>query len=216
MMATNLSLAAVCRHSDRIVNQRERGASLVAALMMLIVTMLLGISAAQIALQGEKVSRNDRDRQVALQAAEAALMDAELDIEGSPDAAKSRSALFASDNILAFPDTGCGSGLGSANLGLCAAAPDTATPVWQGVDFLNDSSNASSVPYGRFTGYAFPAGKGALPAKLPRYIIEPMMFSYKGHGAEKPEVFFRVTAIGFGMRDTTQVVLQTFYRKAGK
>jgi len=208
--------AGAGRRSVRIRNQRQRGVSLVVALMMLVVILLLGISAAQIALQGEKVSRNDRDRQMALQAAEAALMDAELDIEGSPDAVKSRSKFFASDNILAFPETGCGSGLSNTSLGLCAVAPDPATPVWQSIDFLDASDKASSVPYGHFTGYGFPSGDGPLPAKLPRYIIEPMMFSYKGHSAEKPEVFFRVTAIGFGMRDTTQVVLQTFYRKADK
>ncbi|RJG00080.1 pilus assembly PilX family protein [Noviherbaspirillum saxi] len=195
---------------------KETGVSLIVSLLMLIVVSLLGISAARIALQGEKVSRNDRDRQIALQAAEAALMDAELDIEGSPDAAKSRSALFASDNMLAFPATGCKAGVANIDVGLCSAAAEGSAPVWQTVDFLDASENASSVPYGRFTGYSFPAGMGTLPARQPRYVIEPMMFAYKGYAAEKPEVFYRITAIGFGMRDSTQVVLQTFYKKADK
>ena len=55
---------------------RQRGASLIVSLLMLVAVLVLGISAAQIALQGEKASRNDRDRQIAFQAAEAALMDA--------------------------------------------------------------------------------------------------------------------------------------------
>ena len=64
----------------------QYGATLLVTLLMLVVVLLLGIAAAQIALQGEKSSRNDRDRQIAFQAAEAALLDAEMDIEQSPDA----------------------------------------------------------------------------------------------------------------------------------
>jgi type IV pilus assembly protein PilX len=40
-----------------------------------------------------------------------------------------------------------------------------------------------------------------------------MAYNRQGESAEKPSYFYRVTAIGFGVRDTTQVVLQTFYRK---
>ena len=84
------------------------------------------------------------------------------------------------------------------------------------MDFLDESGSASSVPYGQFTGAAFQTGAGPLPARRPRYIIEPMKFTYKGESAETPTVFYRITAIGFGMREQTQVVLQTQYRKGGK
>lgn len=191
----------------------QGGVSLVVSLIMLVVILLMGISAAQIALQGEKASRNDRDRQIALQSAEAALMDAELDIEGSPDPSISRSHMFASDSVLGFPETGCGTGIASVNLGLCAVANKESVPVWQAVDFLNASSSATSVPYGRFTGFSFQTGMASMPAREPRYIIEPVIFTYKGHSADSPPVFFRITAIGFGVRDSTQVVLQTYYRK---
>jgi type IV pilus assembly protein PilX len=44
--------------------------------------------------------------------------------------------------------------------------------------------------------------------------------SYNGEGEgtsmEDMTYFYRVTAIGFGVRDTTQIVLQTFYRKGGQ
>ena len=194
--------------------KRQRGASLIVSLLMLIVVLLLGISAAQLALQGEKASRNERDRMVAFQAAEAALMDAEMDIEGSPDAAASRSNLFSKDSALGFPaegEPGCYAGGGNSHLGLCRRAADGATPVWQTVDF--DEEGGASVRYGTFTGQSFQTGQGPLPAKLPRYVIELMVYNKQGESAEKISYFYRITAIGFGPRDTTQIVLQTFYRK---
>jgi type IV pilus assembly protein PilX len=190
---------------------------LIVALVMLIAVVLLGVSSAQIALQGEKASRNERDRQVAFQAAEAALLDAELDIENSPDALRSRSELFSKDSVLGFPgdgEAGCGSGAANRSLGLCRRAANGALPVWQAIDISDGSSSAQSVPYGTFTGQIFPSGKGSLPARLSRYVIELMVYSQQGENAEKPSYFYRVTAIGFGARESTQVVLQTFYRKA--
>jgi type IV pilus assembly protein PilX len=44
-----------------------------------------------------------------------------------------------------------------------------------------------------------------------------MAYNREGEGASQEDMtyFYRVTAIGFGTRSTTQVVLQTFYRKDG-
>lgn len=198
-----------------IVRRTQQGASLIVALMMLIAVLSLGISAAQMALQGEKAARNERDRQIALQAAEAALLDAETDIEDAPDAARSRSALFAHDRTEGFA-RGCGSGTGNPFLGLCLRA-DGDTPVWLSVDFLDQSNRARTVPYGHFTGQSFPAGQGILPARPPRYVIELMPYNMAGEAATAADLtyFYRITAIGFGMRDSTRVVLQTFYRKHG-
>jgi type IV pilus assembly protein PilX len=61
----------------------QRGFSLIVALMMLIVIIILGISGSQMAINEERGSRNDRDRQIAFQAAEAALKDAEQEIFGA-------------------------------------------------------------------------------------------------------------------------------------
>lgn len=194
----------------------QRGMALIVSLLMLIVVLLLGTSAAQVSLQGEKASRNERDRQIAFQAAEAALMDAELDIENSPDHTKSRSDLFSKDSALGFPgpaEQGCYGGDANRSLGLCRHAPDGAIPVWQTVDFLDDSSTAKSVQFGKFTGQTFQTGKGSLPARLSRYVIELLVYTKQAESAEKTSYFYRVTAIGFGAHDTTQVVLQTFYRK---
>lgn len=192
----------------------QAGASLAVSLLMLIAVLILGTAAANIALQAEKASRNDRDRQIALQAAEAALADAELDIEGSPDAGRSRSSLFAKDKAEGFTP-GCGAGMRNPFLGMCMRSEDGTAPAWQSVDFTDDSSGARTVPYGHFTGMAFQTGHGALPAKPPRYIIELLPYTREGQGAGPDDLsyFYRVTAAGFGMRPTTLVVLQTYYRK---
>lgn len=197
---------------------QQRGASLIVSLLMLVAVLLLGISAAQISLQGEKASRNDRDRQIALQAAEAALQDAEMDIENSPDA-KSRSALFSENPVLTDFIDGCGTGDSNTNLGLCATASPGSAPIWLTVDFTDAAaSSTKSVPFGNFTGQKMQTGKGSLPSKLPRYIIE--VLDYNAAAAvtdiENKKYFYRITAMGFGTRESTQVVLQTFYRKIDK
>lgn len=202
--------------SFRLPSKLQTGASLIVSLLMLIAVLLLGISAAQLALQGEKASRNDRDRQIAFQAAEAALMDAERDIENSADAARSRSQIFSKDSTMGFPgegEPGCRAGTGNKYLGLCKRAPDNAIPTWQTVDFMDDSAGASSVPFGTFTGEVFPVAKGSLPARLSRYVIELMIYNKDGESADQVSYFYRITAIGFGAHESTQVLLQTFYRK---
>lgn len=195
---------------------RQKGA-LIVALMMLMIISMLGISATHIALTGEKLSRNDRDRHIAFEAAEAALKDAELDIENSPDIARSRSHLFSKHSAIGFPEHGgavCNGDATGIYLGLCRGAEPGVAPAWQTVNFLEDGLTASpTVPYGQFTGQTFPVGSGSLPSRLPRYIIELFHHNRPGESADKPTYFFRVTAVGFGARDSTQVALQSFYYK---
>ncbi len=180
----------------------QHGASLIVSLLMLTVILLLGISAAQITLQSEQASRNDRDRQIAFQAAEAALIDAQMDLEGSR-----KKHIFPKNSRVGFTanctDTG-------DYLGLCQASDPGQQPVWEKVNFLKETP---SVPYGKFTGKVFQSGYGLLPARVPRYIIESL--PYIKAGEELDSTIYRITSIGFGMRVTTQVVLQTIYRKEG-
>ena len=199
------------RRPRGIHGRSEHGAALVVALCMLIALLLLGASAARMALQGEKAARGDRDRYIAFQAAEEALMDAENDIEGP-----ARSALFAPGSALGFV-AGCGFGAASANLGLCLPADAADTPVWQQVDFSDvHDATVKSVPYGQFTGAGMATGQGFLPFKRPRYIIELVQYTHEGEDAgPQASHAYRITAIGFGTRENSQVVLQSYYRKLG-
>jgi type IV pilus assembly protein PilX len=199
----------------RVKPKIEHGAALVLVLGTLIVVLLLGASAAQLALQGEKAARGERDRHIAFQAAEAALTDAENDIEGHAGA-PGRSAIFSPDSAQGFVSA-CGVGAHNADLGLCLMAPQGAAPVWQSIDFSGPESDAMRfVPYGMFTGALMSTGQGFFPFQRPRYIIELLPYAQQGADAGlQQRYFYRITAIGFGAQEAPRVVLQSYYRKPG-
>jgi len=197
--------------------ESQRGFSLIVVVLMLVVIMVLGIGAAQTSLVGERSARNDRDTEVAFQAAEAALLDAEHDVFGPNDSARQRLCMFDSKEVTAFV-AGCG-GAGDRQ-GLCAASEPGAAPTWATADF--SAKTGKSVAYGTFTGQAYLEGPhaGALSARAPRYIVEAIRSRggwqaarLESAGARDVTYLFRVTAIGFGMREETQVVLQTHLYK---
>ena len=184
----------------------QRGAALLVTLCIVMVLMLMGVSAVRTALNAERSSRGERDRQLALQTAEAALEDAERDIDGGSNPASKRAAMFAPGSSAGFV-AGCGAG---DNLGLCLRNAEA--PAWQRAAL--DGDGGKTVEYGRFTGAAMPYGAGMLPARLPRYVIELIPYARAGQDAGAPGPnFYRITAIGFGASATTRVVLQSFYLK---
>ena len=87
----------------------QRGFSLITTLILLAVVMTLGIGASQMVLLSERSTRFDRDQQIAFQAAEAALLDAEFDIRGPNSSASQRMTTFSGRlaDLVNFSD-GCG------------------------------------------------------------------------------------------------------------
>ncbi|MEO8938704.1 MAG: PilX N-terminal domain-containing pilus assembly protein [Burkholderiaceae bacterium] len=158
--------------------RRESGFSLIVSLLMLIVIIILGISASQMAVNEERGARNDRDRQIAFQAAEAALKDGEAEISGSVTGCPLRlvpapgtgtqpgGGRAGTSPLVCFNET-AGVGFVSAgttacstndNIGLCDG---TTTPAYLSstVDFYGDAKGANSVPttvrYGQFSSRTF-------------------------------------------------------------
>jgi type IV pilus assembly protein PilX len=167
-------------------------------LLVLLVAEMLSVAAVQMALMGERSARSHRDAEVAWQAAEAALADAELDMT------QIRTSVFDGNNAAAF-SFGCGTS--STTKGLCANA-DSDKPAWLTVDFTDASG--PSVAYGELTGRVFNAGEsGARPAMAPRYVIELVPDT---SGTPGSNYVYRVSAMGFGPRPDIQVVLQMVYR----
>lgn len=207
------------RHQNRPSRHDQTGISLVIVLVLMIATIFLGASATKIALQGEKASQGDRDRQLAFQAAEAALIDAQRDIDVPPGStATPRTYAFARNSAEGFPSDSsvdyCNANSTPGTLGLCRYDPNMPVPSWLAVDLEDTSSSALSVPYGQFTDHVFPTPGGALPSKLPRYLIEPLPYNQPGESTSGPPQFiYRITAIGFGKNSNTHVVLQAFYLK---
>jgi type IV pilus assembly protein PilX len=212
--------------------QRQSGFSLIVSLLMLIVIIILGVGAANMALNEERGSRNYRDRQIAFQAAEAALKDAEQELLGTATTSVAcnpadtahltywgRSADVCFDgrtgniNGLGFVD-GCSTAATSP--GLCETSIGS-TPIWESIgDKLGDSTalgagKAPYVVYGAFTGKTYPTGGVGLPSVAPRYIIERVpKNNLLGASYGPPDTFmYRVTAIGFGPNSNAQVVLQS-------
>ncbi len=210
----------------------QRGASLIVVLMMVTVILVMGVIGARLSLFSERSARNDRDRQIAFQSAEAALLDAEMDIFGPNTNASRRVCIFDSRKPAEFIE-GCGT---DARAGMClnTANPteawktlrtdpaDSSTPLL----FVNDTgtSGKRTVQYGQFTGQTLPTGtSGGFPVRLPRYIIEAVRYAGTGDANDNvgssttPEYAFLVTAMGFGTRVETQVMLQALlYKPANK
>lgn len=193
--------------SPRRARSPARGFSLLLILIMTAVLSLLALGAMSGAIVQERMVGNARDRQVALQAAEAALRDAEAEIEANASAADG------------FTDA-CASGL-------CIAPSDTASgaqsaPRWQSINWVSSQTRT----YGSRTGAAALLGPGNLPlAAQPRYFIErlptlpPEVGSSAcvgGGCANNPgdrARAYRITARGSGLRAATTVMLQSVYVK---
>lgn len=189
----------------------QRGVTLIIVLLILVVVSLLGAGAAQIALMSERGARNDRDQQIAWQAAEAGLIDAEIDMWNNTSA-NTRKSFFDGKTTYVFPDAGCGTT--GTSQGLCASVL-TGKPAWLTVDFTTTGTTAQTTGYGDKTGRNFQSGgAGIQPAQAPRYVIEPIVVApFLGDASTmEREVVYRVTVMGFGPRADIQSVLQMLYR----
>jgi type IV pilus assembly protein PilX len=208
----------------------QSGVSMVVTMLMIIVVASMAAVSARFALSGERSGRGDRDREVAFQAAEAALNDAARDIVGPIPPATTTSTRFASfcSSALSagtgFPSVGeppCN--ISADDLGKCAPKQAESLPSWLSVDWDRDG-----VPIGKFTGNVafYPTGTTTwLPLKAPRYVIEPVPESKKDQGnsitetsvkstqTEEIKWLYQITAIGYGANPETKVVLQQTIRK---
>lgn len=196
----------------------QQGMALVVVLMLLVIVSVLGVAAMRMTMMAERSARNDRDMQVALQAAEEALLDAELDISNKDPG--SRGVFLRESSQVLFVD-GCGSSSDGDNLiGLCQLR-NQGKPAWLTVDFEDDKDSARSVALGHYTGRTFASGSsasallGVRPSRTPRYVIEgikdPVLCRDQGNPSCDKKVY-RVTSMGFGPRPDIQAVVQVIYR----
>jgi len=176
------------------LRHRQRGASLIVALLFLIVLTVLGLVALRSSTLHERMAGNDRDKATAFEAAEATLRDAERDIFVNLSSANAFDAVCTD--------------------GLCLPSTN-ATPRWDGVDW----TDVSSRPYGASSGAgAYPVDVD----QPPRYIVEllPDVPSGAGNSMNSNSrssttggTAYRITARGWGRRPGTTVMLQSLYVK---
>jgi type IV pilus assembly protein PilX len=176
-------------------------------LIMISITFVIAAVSSRVVTLGERAARNDRARQTAFQAAEAALSDAEIDIMGATGVTAVRVAMFGT-----LPaDAGCSSSVDDVppSRGFCGPLD---TGAYKAI-FADESASPQYATFGQFTGRAAQLAVGAagLPEKLPRYIIEKSSVSFRNRAAAagKPFDAFIVTAIGYGPSNSgARVVLQ--------
>ena len=74
----------------------DRGAALLTALILMLAVLMTGIASTRSALQNARAAEYERDRVLAVQMADAALTDAERDIEGGNAPGSARGSCAAS------------------------------------------------------------------------------------------------------------------------
>jgi len=191
---------------------RQRGVALLVALMFLIVLTLLGLAAMRTTTLEERMAGGSRDYNTALQAAEAALRDAENDLKGTG---------ITVGRIIStgsFPGAyiGVGNGFGcntvgatSPNAGLCVIDTEY-RQLYNNTTWI-DWNGTSTVVYGTWTGAAAINGV----ARPPRYVLEWMQFvdtKNKGPNNGASDTYYvRVTARAWGANAQTQVTVQEIF-----
>jgi len=164
---------------------RQRGTVLLMALMFLVVLSMLGLAMVSSTSVEERMARNARDQDVAMQAAEAALRDARIRVTGQYN---SPATPLASYN---FADD-CTSGL---------CSPNATQPVWSA--FSLDASPSTALG----TTTSSPTMQGV--SQQPRYLVERIVIQQPGAsltGTASGVIAHRITAKGVGR--TSSVIVQ--------
>ncbi len=212
------------RHTQ---HHHQAGVVLVIGLIILLVLTLIGVSGMQNTSLEEKMAGNLRDRNLAFQAAEAAMRDAEADIRNTAKTALPRiqgvsdftldcgaSTATTDDDGLcySFPSIDYSSGV-VIPPGFTIPAPgatvlpNSATPPSWPTEAM--MTGVPSVPYGRFTGVNSIAAD-QLSAQ-PRYIIQALNRMGTNCNSRGGKFCYRITARAQGANPNTVVWLQSIF-----
>jgi len=167
--------------------QRQRGAALVVALIMLLVMTVLGVAAMQVTRMEERMAGNSRDVNLAFQAAEAGLRDAENRLWLS---ALTPSTCVTAPCAVWFEDE------------LPADLRNRAIAWW----------NDHAAEYG-VAGTHEITEVTRDPLVVTEHVWKEPDSLTQGHGPRPGRDFYKITANATGASDTANVVLQTTYSK---
>jgi len=164
--------------------QNERGAVLITGMMILLVLTLIGITAMQSTSLEEVMSRNQASRNIAFQAAEAALREGEnfLTAPVLPD--------FSGTNVAP-----------SAN-GLYQPNIDVSALVWDNTD---STAYTGTIPAGAFTAPRY------IIEELGIITNDELSGSVVASMEVDARIMYRITGYGVGSQQNVVVILQTTY-----
>jgi type IV pilus assembly protein PilX len=212
-------------HMSSSPSRAQQGVALIIVLIFVVILSGAAAFAARRALFGESVARNMLDNEVARQAAEAALRDAERDVlMAGGGVVAGASCDRASDRPIkqAYGDPNFGTDCPRGQCRFANIAYYTGSnfstntnpqPWWPGAGSkwnntfsgkppLSTNCNFNGgVALGTFTGT--PPLSGV--ARQPEYLIE-----YMQRGTD---IYFRITARGWGLDPNSEVVMQTFFQR---
>ncbi len=189
--------------------RQQQGVVLMVALVFLIIITMLGLTAMRTNIIEERLAGNSRDWALAFQAAEAALRDAEKDIQSGTRFVGETGFVPACTN------------------GLCTPQID-GTPIWQDLEaaansgWMTGASTGPSIAYGTYTNPT-PATVANV-ARQPRYLIEVVtekgssLTQKGGYANQGNQYVYRVTARGFGAsvdssgNPIARVTVQSMYK----
>jgi type IV pilus assembly protein PilX len=168
----------------------QRGSALIVVLLLLLVTMLMAVASLRTANVEERMAGNQRDRQVAFQAAEAALRDGEQTI---------------ATGAAPFKPLRPGQFTAACPSGLCRSAPGA--PLWTAFS-SSDWTSSKTFAYGSATSATALAGVTATP----RFVIEYQGTLQPIEPGKPCVAMFLVTARATGASAASEVILQSVYR----
>ncbi|HQD55822.1 MAG TPA: PilX N-terminal domain-containing pilus assembly protein [Candidatus Competibacteraceae bacterium] len=179
------------------LKRTQRGATLIVALLILLMIMMYGIPAAMDSMQNERMAGNTRQRDLAFQATEHAIKKAQTWI-----LTQTHSSLDA---------------LAPATVTICS--PGNTDPNTTDCIFPNGQCHANDVVYWRSffssnsSNVCTLSGTDTigLVTAQPRYIVERMPSDTSG--SQKKD-YYRVTAWGVGQDSNAVVIIQTMYQFA--
>ncbi len=183
-------------------NAAQRGAVLVISLLILLVMTMLGVSSMSSTTLQERMANNNNQRQIAFQAAEAALRAGEAYLVAN--------VTGVAELVTNFNATTPVAGMYSER------APAIGVKAYKrpdAFDFFDDSSwlaSGSAVEVTSLTGLS----------QRPRFIIEylgragPPLTNYSGKKQDARQYAFRITAVGWGEGNapTARYLLQSSFR----
>lgn len=216
-----------------LVQPAQKGVALIVVLIFIVALTSLAIFSARDVSLGERLARNQLDAQVAREAAEAALRDAEFDLQlrnGAPRAGAFCARLSGLERPVTAPSA-YSSFTSTCERGQCSPSPSVVA---------GNSNYATAVAQPTPTNYEawWPASKGGLwnddlstkpttaaSANCATFTGGVPFGTFTGRNrvvgvARQPEYliermspdFVRITARGFGRNVNTEIVLQSYFR----
>ena len=182
--------------------QQQSGVALFMSLVMLLIITILGLSSVQTTTLQERMARNARDTNLAFQAAEASIKDAETLVETF----NSLTSFGADPRV---------------NPTQCYSSPSAAAGFYYEAGY-NCESNWAQVDWSSGTGSIAAATNITGVAEQPRYIIEHVKTVVadvdrlnldnigQDTGSGRAQIF-RITVYGAGGTDTAHVMIQSTY-----